>query len=336
MGRVKSATIKDVAQEAGVSTATVSRVLNHDVKVSAATRQVVESAVVRLGYRVNPIARSLRSSDTHTIGIISPEFRNDFFMAVAEGIEGVLRDEGYTTFILNSRESIDEERSRMELLVQKQVDGAIIIPAGNRGDHYQILSREGIPYVLVDRYIEGMEADAVITDNIRGAFLAVQRALDDGARRIAMISGDLNISSARERFIGYERALKIYQLSTADQAVYYGDLHIESGYRGMEVILKADPETTHVFVANMFMHLGAQQFMAEHPQYASSIRFIAFDQLPLGVPWIHEYITVRQPLELIGTTAAQCLLERIRGTNTGEPRIYRLKPDIIAAKSSID
>ncbi len=325
--RKQSVTIKDVASLAGVSTATVSRVINQDPKVSKAASISVKGAMLELGYRVNPIARSLRSSITHTIGILSPEFRNDFFMAVAEGIEGELRSEGYTAFILNSRENIEEEQARIELLVEKQVDGAIIIPASSRGDHYQVLFEEGIPFVLVDRIIEGMKVDAVLTDNIGGAFQAVELAIRDGARRIAFIGGNPSLTSARERFIGYERSLRMNSISLDEAIITYGDMHFESGYQCMGDILQEDPDIRFVFVANLFMRMGAERYLADHHN-SRNLRFIAFDDSPVSSIFAHDYITVCQPMELIGSTAAQLLVKRIRSQDSSDPKVFRLKPDI--------
>ncbi len=323
----RQATIKDVARQAKVSTATVSRVLNRDEKVSLSTRESVLQAMDELGYRVNPIARSLRSSITHTIGIISPEFRNDFFMAVAEGIEDLLRREGYTTFILNSRESLDEELSRIELLIEKQVDGAILIPAGSRGEHYHRLSEEDIPFVLVDRVIAGMDTDAVLTDNVQGAYEAVKLAAEDGAERIALLGGDPSISSARERHQGYMKALTEQGIPADESIITYGDMHFGSGYSLMGKILEADPGIRHVFVVNLFMRLGAEKYLAEEGN--SDIRFIAFDESPLCTFSLHNYITVSQPMESIGSAAAEILLKRIRKTDDSPPGIHRLPPDII-------
>ncbi len=329
MGK-QSVTIKDVARKAHFSTATVSRVINHDPKVSRETKAAVEAAMKEMGYRVNTIARSLRSSTTHTVAILSPEFRNDFFMAVAEGIEEELRTEGYTTFILNSRESIEEEKARISLMVEKQVDGAIIIPAGDRGEHYSMLVQEGIPFVLVDRIVEGMQADAVLSDNINGAYQAVDLAIRDGAQRIGCIGGDQKLTSARERYTGYERALRMHGIKVDQRIIAFSDMHADSGYRIMGELLEADPELRYVFAVNLFLHLGAEKYLLEH-SIGNLIRFIAFDEALMNIVLSHDYITVRQPLEEIGKTAAMQLLQRIRSTEESPPRICRLQPEIISS-----
>ncbi len=324
----RGATVKDVAKKAGVSTATVSRVLNKDPKVSGSTREEVLDAMKEIGYRVNPIARSLRAQKTHTIGIVAPEFQNDFFTAVAEGIEEVLRDKGYTTFILNSREDIEEEKARLELLIEKQVDGAIIIPTSDKGEHFSILAEYQIPFVLVDRMIDGMQTDCVLTDNYHGAYEAVRRCIDHGAKKIAVIAGDQSLTSAKERFHGYSAALSDHGMSLDDHIIRFGDMHIQSGYDAMESILKESSDVSYVFIVNLFMRIGAEKYLAEHPD-GSRIKIAAFDLAAISPLFTHSFVTVKQPLEQIGTSAADLLLKRIDHEEIPFPQIYRLSPELI-------
>lgn len=321
-------TIKDIALKAGVSTATVSRVINHDMKVSEKTREKVEACLKETGYRVNPIARSLRSRRTHSIGILAPEFQNDFFMAVAEGIEEVLRTRGYTTFIVNSHEDKNEEGSRIELLIEKQVDGVIIIPTTSDGSHYHALDKEGIPYVLVDRFVDSSDSDAVLTDNRKGAYEAVAACIADGAERIAFIGADNRITPARERYEGYIHAMTDHGMAIEQSLIAYGDMHIASGYEAMKLILEADPSIEYVFIINLFMRIGAEKFLAE-AQPGSSVKIAAFDLSPISSLFRHSFVTVRQPLEQIGTEAAQLLLGRIAHEQLDCPSVIRLEPELI-------
>ncbi len=329
MGRQgRGATVKDVAKKAGVSTATVSRVINKDPKVQKKTRDSVLVAMKEIGYRVNPIARSLRAQKTHTIGIVAPEFQNDFFTAVAEGIEEVLRAKGYTTFILNSREDIEEEKARLELLIEKQVDGAIIIPASDRGEHFSILDEHKIPFVLVDRMIEGMSSDCVLTDNYHGAYEAVTSCIEDGAKKIAVIAGDQSLTSAKERFKGYSQALSDHQIPLEEDIIQFGDMHIQSGYHAMAHIMESSKDVSYVFIVNLFMRIGAEKYLAEHPE-GSRIKIAAFDLAAISPLFTHSFVTVKQPLGQIGTTAADLLLQRIDHEDITFPQIFRLSPELI-------
>ncbi len=325
--RNRGITIKDVAQTAGVSTATVSRVINKDPKVTEKNRELVLAAMKETGYRLNPIARSLRAQKTHTIGIVAPEFQNDFFTAVAEGIERVLRQRGYTTFILNSREDIIEEKARLEMLAEKQVDGAIIIPASGIGSHFSYLTEHGIPFVMVDRMIEGMQADCVLTDNVHGAYEAVSACIADGAASVAVIAGDQSLTSARERYEGYLKALKAHDIAIDGSMIEFGDMHITSGYEAMKRITEQHPSLTHVFIVNLFMRIGAEKYLAEHQEF-SEVKIAAFDEAAISSLFTHSFITVKQPLEEIGTTAAGLLLKRIDKEELPFPQVYRLKAEL--------
>lgn len=326
--RQRGITIKDVARKAGVSTATVSRVINHDPRVTEKTRALVHQCMQETGYTVNPIARSLRSQKSHTIGILAPEFQNDFFMAVAEGIESVLRLQGYTTFIVNSSEHIDQERERLGLLVEKQVDGAIIIPASDEGEHFSILKEAGIPYVFVDRTIAGLEHDCVLTDNTAGAFKAVRACIEDGAKKIGIIAGDQKLTSARERFEGYKQALRASDIEIREDLISFGNMHVQSGYDAAAKLLERHPDLTHLFIVNLFMRIGAEKYLAEQ-KGLSGVRIAAFDLAAISPLFTHSYITICQPLEQIGTRAADLLLSRIRREDLEFPQIYRLMPKIL-------
>lgn len=329
MGVLRKPTMRDVADCAGFSTATISRVLNNDPKVIASTRKRVEDCMERLGYRVNPIARSLKTSRTHTIGIISPEFQNEFFMSVAEGIEEQLRNNGYISFICNSRENTAFETELISVMIEKQVDGIIIIPATcSKGDHFSMLTKAGIPYVLVDRLVDGLTADAVLTDNFRGAFTAIEESLLSGANRIALIGGPLSLTSAKERVDGYRAALEKYGRSLDATIMKYGDMHIESGYRLMGELLEENPELKYIFVINLFMRIGAERYLVEQG-VTRDIRIVAFDEASISSLFTHAWITVRQPNERIGREAARLLLRRIAREDLPFPQIYREDPEVV-------
>ena len=329
MHKSRSATMKDVAQCSGFSTATISRVLNDDPKVKKETRTSVLNCMEKLGYTVNPIARSLKTSRTHTIGIIAPEFQNDFFMAVAEGIEDYLRGKGYFSFICNSRESSAEEEALIRMLIEKQVDGMIIIPADcQNGDHLHILQDLDIPFVLVDRLVAGIPADAVLTDNFRGSFEAVERCILDGAGKIAFIGGKMALTSAGERYEGYIAAMKKYGKPIDQSILKYGDMHIESGYKLMGELVESMPDIAYVFIINLFMRIGAEKYLVEHG-VSMNIRIAAFDESSISSLFTHSWITVRQPLAGIGQQSARLLLRRIRKEDLPFPQVYRKTPVIV-------
>ena len=260
-----STTIKDVAMDAGVSTATVSRVLapeNSDY-VAEKTKDRVMAAAEKLGFRMNFAARSLKRQSTMTIGVIFPELANDFFMDVAEVIERELHSEGYTMLLSSSLNSIDEEKRKISMLVDRMVDGIVIIPAGSRGEHLQALSNQGIPIVLVDRIVEGTELDGVTSDNEEGTFRLTKALLADGFKRIAFMGGDITLSAARERLSGYARALAEAGIKPEPSWICLGGMEVEDGYRLMEELIKKRnlPEAT--VAVNLLVHLGMERCLLD-------------------------------------------------------------------------
>jgi LacI family transcriptional regulator len=258
-------TIRDVAAAAGVSTATVSRVLAPDGagRVSEKTRRRVNSAVEKLGYRTNHAARSLKTRSTRTVAIVAPELANDFFMELAEGIEGELEAHGYTLLLASSANSMEEEKKRIALFEERMADGMVIIPAGSRGEHLRDLTDRGVPVVLVDRLVEGVNADAVLSDNEGGAFELTRRLLADGFKRIAFVGGDITISAARERLSGFARALAEAGIKAEPEWIILGGMQVEDGCRGMERLLRSRRPPEALVAVNLLVHLGMERRLLE-------------------------------------------------------------------------
>lgn len=325
-----NATVKDVAEAAGVSTATVSRVLNGDAKVRPETAARVMEQVEKLGYRMNRIARSLKTNRTHTIGIVAPEFKNEFFMSIVTGIEESLKQENYSVILCSSRESREEEEERLRLLKEKSVDGVIIIPGCGRGEHFHVM--DPTPMVLVDRLAEGYEGDAVLSDNLQGSFEAVSLSLAKGAKRIGFLGGDMQLSSARERYEGYLKALKGYGKSRNPELELFGNYHEESGYELMKSLMERDDPPDHVFISNYFMHIGAARFLLEQKEKHEGLHILSFDDMPLAAFFPYSGIIVAQPMEEIGREASRLLLSRIRGEQR-ERTVLRLPTTLRIIKS---
>lgn len=323
-------TIKDVAREAGVSTATVSRVVNNDARISPATRHRVEEVIARLNYKVNTVARSLKNKKTLSVGLITPEIANVFFMRIAAGVEDRLAEDGYSMIVFNSRESRDGERRAIDLLLDKQVDGAIIIPAGGTGDHYGRLREVGVPTVLVDRLVTGFESDAVLVDNEEAVYRAIVRLVEMGRRRFGFIGGQPGITTAQERFRGFARALEDCGCTVEETLVRTGDFHTESGYELFADLMgRPDPPQT-VVIANYFMQVGALRYAAHHRDRLPEDLFIAsFDNSEIasvaGIPGI----SIAQPINDIGRRGAEILLERIGRHQHAPFRIERLATRIV-------
>ena len=324
-----AATIRDVANLAGVSTSTVSRVINDDSRISDETKKRVLGCIRQLDYRVNNIARSLKTKQTRTIGFIAPEIANDFFMQVARGVETELKSLGYSVIICNSNESEKEEEERIRLLWDKRVDGIIVIPATGKGNHLRLLTTLAIPAILVDRLPMGFVADAVLVNNLEGSKRAVLMLFENGARRIGFIGGDMTLSSARERYEGYISAYREFGLEPETSLVRFGDFHVASGYSLMRELMELPEPPQHVFISNYFMSIGGSRYLIENrnslPEGFMLATFDDMEMTPLfGIP----RITVAQPIREIGREAALLLIKRIKGDDTPFPQIIRLETEV--------
>jgi LacI family transcriptional regulator len=325
-----SVTVREVALKAKVSTATVSRVINRDQRISQETSQRVNQAIQELGYTVNHMARGLKTSRSFSVGLICPEFVNDFYMGVAKGVEQALQPSQITLMICNSHESPQEEAARIDLLLDKCVDGIIIIPASDEGAHFERLHADNVPVVLVDRVVKDFAADAVLVDNSNGTYRAIEQAIGEGARRFAFIGGDQRLTSAKERFEGYRRALQDYQIEADPSIERFGDFHVETGYSLMkELLAHADPPPV-VFISNYFMHVGATRCLIEQRAGLRSLpSIISFDYMELSFALGYCQMFIRQPVLELGMKAAELLLQRIREGNTAPARVVRLRTELV-------
>ena len=323
-------TVKEVAKYAGVSTATVSRVINNDQRISAKTKEKVLNSMEALNYMINNIARSLKTNKTYTVGFICPELSNTFNMTLAKGLEDELRRFGYNVIICNSNENADEENERIKVLIQKCIDGIIIIPASSRGSHFKQLSDAGIPVVLADRLVEDFVTGAVLADNVNASYHAIEHLIHKGIRRIGYIGGDVKITPARERDEGYRRALNDYCIPFESSIVKYGDFHVQSGYEKMEELMREENPPQDIFITNYYMHAGATKYLMEHSKEINTqVTIASFDDMELASLLGYCKVLVRQPMLEIGSKAAKILLSRINGEDLSFPLIYRLKAELM-------
>lgn len=328
--RGEALTIRDVAEAAGVSTATVSRVINEDERVAVETRKRVRAAIDRLGYNINQVARSLKTRATKTVGVVAPELASDFFMLLTENMDRELSAHGYSLIVCSSWESIEEEKKRLRLLAERLADGIVMIPASDQWRHITAVQAKGIPLVLVDRKIEVSNADAVLVDNEGGAHEAVAALIADGHRRIGFIGGSLDVSTSRERYFGYRRAMTDAGLAIEPAFVHFGPSHLDAGYRALGAMLTKPNPPEAYFIVNADTHVGATNYlMTQGRAWRDRIVFASFDEMPYSPLLSFCRYAVQQPIVDMGVLAARLILERIRGTRRAAPETIRLKTRLI-------
>ena len=258
-------TIKEVAKEAGVSIATVSRVLNQHTSVTSETKECVLKVMKELGYNRNEVARSLKMRHTNTIGIVAPKLSNVYFMEVIESMDQLLTPLGYTMVISCSYDSVSEEQKKIQVLLDRNVDALVVIPAGFQGHHFNSRALSRVPMVMVDRYIEGVKADAVLVDNRLGVQQMVRALHNEGFTRIGYIGGDNDILTANERYAGYLQTMKDLDLPIEKEFIYLqGTMTIHDGHTAMDRFLASDNHPKAYLIANDLLHLGVTSHLIEH------------------------------------------------------------------------
>lgn len=312
------ATIKDVAKEAGVSVATVSRALSGSGRVSAGARERVLAATERLGYRPNAVARSLRVEATRTLGLVIPNVMNPFFTAVARAVEDAARERGYSLVLGNTDEDPDEEAHYLDVLLERRVDGIVISPARAESPHLEAVARAGVPVVFLDRYVKGVEAPVVRADGRRAVEELVGYLAGLGHRRLAIISGPPETVSGGERLEAFLGEAHRRGVPVGEGKIRVGDFRRESGARAMRDLLALEDPPTAVFAANNLMALGALQVLDEAGvRMPEDISFASFDDVSWFGLLRPPVTAIAQPIAELGAAAARALLGLLEGEEAG-------------------
>jgi LacI family transcriptional regulator len=309
-------TIRDIAQEAGVSTATVSRVMNSPGEVSPATRDAVQVVIARHGYLSDGIAVSLASARSRTIGVVIPTITNSIYAASTQAIQGVAQAVGYTVLLGVSEFSQLTEDRLVRQLLKRRVDG-LILTGGERAQAlYDVIRANHVPFVITWKRVEmGTGLASVSFDNYEGARLAMNHLVGLGHRHIALICGRSEVNDrARERRKAYEDVMREIGLGVRADWVHEADFEHAEGRRAMHKLLTLPLPPTAVFCANDIQAIGAlfecQEQGIEVPDQMS---LIGFDDVPAAQYVRPQLTTIRVPAHAMGHIAAERLLDAING-----------------------
>jgi DNA-binding LacI/PurR family transcriptional regulator len=326
-------TNKDVAKQAGVSIATVSRVINGLPNVSADTRRKVLRAIKALNYQPSRTAQRLRAKRSRVLGVIISDIENPFFTSVVRGIEDFAYERGYSLVLCDSDEDGEKERLYIDVLRAEGVAGVILAPTARVNSHLANLIAHGIPVVAIDRPIEDLGVDSVSVANAEGAFQAVEHLLRLGHRRIGLVSMQF-IPTGRERRAGYLRALHQYDIHVSHRLIRLGLAKPEAGYECARQLLQLAPRPTALFVDDNMMMLGVLAAIRDGGLcIPDDISVVGFDDMPWA-PLLQPALTVvAQPTYELGRQAAEHLLERL--AQPDKPVIHELlTPKLIVRAST--
>lgn len=281
-----SVTISHIAKVAGVSKTTVSRVLNETGYVKDDTREKVLKVIKELNYTPSAIARSLSTNRTNTIGVIVPDIINPFFGEVIKGISEEADKHNLNIILCDTNEDLKKEIKALKLLKEQRIQGIIITPTSvedeNNSEYLNDLDSLGIPVVLVEGHVKNSNFSGVFMDNIKGAFKGTEALIKEGHKNIAIITGRMNTQSAKDRFKGYEKALKQYNISINKDYIFYGDYKQESGYTITKKMLAMKNRPTAIFICSNMMTFGSlKAIYEENLRTPQDIALVGFDNLDL-------------------------------------------------------
>ena len=314
-----AATMKDIARRTGLGLATISSYFNGG-NVREKNRIKIEEAIQELHYEVNEVARGLKTNATKTIGVVIP----------------VLRSHGYATIVCDCRTDKRLERDAVEFLSRKRVDGIISMPVDAEGNHLKKFQKTGKPIVLIDRRIRELSCDSVLVDNEKAAEDAMRVFFQAGHRKIGIIGGPEEISTAQERLQGYRNAYEKENIPVRESLIYHGDYTIQGGVQGIEKLVADNPDMTAVFVTNYEMTMGAVIGMNELGlKIPEQLSVIGFDNLQFARACNPKLTIVAQPTQGIAGEVAGIMLKRLEGaaSEETEPITEKLGAEIIMGKS---
>ncbi len=331
-----AATIREVAERAGVSIGTASNVISGTARVSKARTAKVLNAIRELDYHPNEVARSLKIKQTKMLGMLLPDITNPFFSDMIRGAENAALERGYLLLAANTDEQVERERRFVAALRSRQVDGILLAAAASKTEsHLKSAVAAGVHIVCLDRTAPGLDLDAVLADNVRGAEECVRHLIRSGHSRIAIIAGPHELHNARERLTGYRNALKEAGIRYSEDLVRQGDFREEAGYRlGKELLVRRDRPTA-IFVCNGVMTLGlliaVDELAVRCPE---DIALATFDDLPFAHSFHPHLTAVAQPANSIGYQGANLLIDRVEGKRAGDPLVLRLPPELKIREST--
>ncbi|EOG8707788.1 LacI family transcriptional regulator [Bacillus paranthracis] len=251
-------TIKDVAMEANVSTATVSRVLNDSGFVSDDIKDRVHLAVKKLNYQPNAIARSLKQDKTYTIGVVIPDITNQYYMTISKAIEDIVQQKGYNLIFCSSHENPKKEDKLLQLLVEQRVDAIVLATAGGCEERVRSIHQAGVPIVLVDRTVEigDSKLDSVVESNFESAYRLTSYLLQQGHRSIGLVNGLLNVSTGKERYEGFQKALEEFGIQEDENYTFNSTFTREGGMKAVDYFLNFTEKPSAILSLNNEMAFG--------------------------------------------------------------------------------
>ena len=329
-------TIYDIAKQANVSAMTVSKVINNTGRISEATRNKVKKIIEETHYVQNAMARSLVLQETKILSLLITDITNPFFTTLARGAEDTAKRFGYKLLFGNSDEDYVKEKDYVEMIVSTRVDGVLFAPAGDQSvKHLQILEKHKIPFVLLDREVPFIQADTVLGDSKEGAKQLVEYLVSLSHKRIALLNGSTDVSTARQRHLGYAEALKLNGIEPDEHLIFNLNYKSIQHKAIIDELLALSNPPTAIFAANNFLAIDAIRILRGLGlRVPEDISLVCFDDLGFASE-LDPFLTVAaQPAYNFGSLGMQLLIERIQGRSSTQWNKILLPSQLLIRKSA--
>lgn len=326
-------TIKDVAKRSGTSISSVSRYINGN-QIRESNRVKIEQAIKELNYEVNISAKSLKTNKSMIVGIVIPYLTRIYDVSIVKGINNVINQNSYYSFIIDTDNDFKKEKEALDFLYNKKVDGVIVFPSSDDKSIYQKFIESNIPIVFIDQKIDSIKGSCVVADNTNAVYQAVEYLIKKGHSDISIICGPQNMFTAKERLLGYYRALNDYGIPVREELIKSGEYDMYKGYDRMIELIDMPNRPTAVIVTNYDMTKGAVLALNERNiNIPEDISFIGYDEYDLTNLYKPKLSIIMQPMMQMGEKAANVLLKLMKGDESYYNKVYRLKTEFIENKS---
>ncbi|MDT0649523.1 LacI family DNA-binding transcriptional regulator [Autumnicola edwardsiae] len=338
MSGKEKVTIYDISKKLNISAATVSRALNQNPKISEKTRELVAKTALEMNYKQNRLAQALKSGKTNNVGVIVPYINRSFFSSVIRGIEEELTPHGYHVIICQSHEEVKNEINQLNALLNTQIDGIFmsVSKTTQNTDHIKKALEEHTPLVFFDRKIEMSGVSSVVLDDFKAGYMATEHLIMEGCKKIAHLSGDINLEIYKNRFEGYRSALEKHGLTYHPEHVIQTNSKIESGQQAVAQLWECEEKPDAIFSAGDYAALGAiQELKSRNIRIPEDVCVVGFSNEPFTKYMELPITSMDQTPLLMGKIAAQVFLEQVKGnkTLTIEKKVV-LSPELFVRSSS--
>lgn len=330
-----ASTIYDVAEHAGVSITTVSRVLNNNPNVKDSTRQKVLTAIEELNFKKNFLAAALMTKQTSTFGLIIPDIKNLFYADLTRAIEDAANQHGLNVILCNTDNDLSKEAMYIDFLIQKGIDGIIFSTPEVKDSNIKevVENYPDLPVIVIGSRVHNVSVNEVLADNVLGAYLATQHLLEAGHRKIAYLSGGKNSFSGNERRKGYEKALSEYGVEVNPEWISIGEFKSHSGYERAKWILSQENPPTAIFAGNDLIAVGVYQVARELSlRIPEDLSVIGFDDTEYAEILYPTLTTVHIPTEEIGSRAMQIAILELESKKMSKETVV-FRPTLIQRNS---